>query len=158
MPQSWRSITDVYLFWQNPLLPTQPWNWNFGTSMCIFITHYLMGNILLAAQQQFIPLKIQNLFEVWRWGQNFQDSFRPCELLNTFPLNVTPLVSNILNVISNNRCHVHLKPLKKTDFDAGIYDEFFSSNFPHSWLYSFHSTQPEDTSLRFLATTLATIL
>ncbi len=147
IPQSRRYITAVYLFWQNPLLYTQLWN--YATIVCIFITPFLIGNVLLTAKQQFIPLKIQNLFEVWFWGQNSQGSLSPYELLTTFPLNVTvqlntkfliwkpkpckPLDSNILNVILNNRCQVHLKPLKKINSDAKMYYKFFFSNFPHSW-------------------------
>jgi hypothetical protein len=82
-----------------------------------------------------------------------------------FPLNATmqhntksliwklkPLDSSILNVILNNRRHVHLKPLKKTDFDVGIYYKFFFSSFPHSWPYSFHFAQPENILLRFSST------
>jgi len=165
-------MSIVYLFWQNPLLYTQLWN--SGTSVYIFITYLLIGNVLLTAQQPFIPLKIQNLFEVWLWGQNSQDSFNPYELLNTFSLNATmqhntkfliwkpkpsiPLDSNILNVILNSRCQVHLEPLKKPDSYAGIYYKFFSSSFPHSWPCFSHSAQHEDTPLKFLASTLAAVL
>jgi hypothetical protein len=69
-----------------------------------------------------------------------------------------PLDSNIMNVVLNNRCQVHLKPLKKTNSDAKIYYRFFSSNFPHSWPCFFHYAQPKDTPLRFLAPTLVIVL
>jgi hypothetical protein len=128
----------------------------------------------IASQQPFIPLKIQNLFEVWLWCQNSQVSFSPYELLNTLPLNATmqqntksfiwkpkpcrPLDSNILNVILNHKCQVHLEPFKKIDFDAWIYYKFFSSSFPHSWSCSSHFAQPKDTLSRFLAPTITIVL
>jgi hypothetical protein len=60
-----------------------------STSVCIFIAHFLIGNVLLVDQRPFTTLKLQNLFKVWLWDQNLQGSFNPYELLNTFPLNAT---------------------------------------------------------------------
>jgi hypothetical protein len=68
-----------------------------------------------------------------------------------------PLDSNTLNVILNNGCQVHLKPLKMTNSDAKIYYRFFSSIFPHSWPCFSHFAQPE-AFLKFLPPILTSVL
>jgi hypothetical protein len=139
-----------------------------SSHISLLVMYYWLPN------NNYTTKKIQNLFEVGLWGQNSQGSLSPYELLTIFPLNAImqhntksligkpkacrPLDSNILNMILNSRCQVHLKPLKKTDSDAKIYYNLFSSIFSHSWPCFSHSAQLEDTPLKFLAPTLVVVL
>jgi len=163
----------MFTDWQNPLLPTQPWN--SGTSMRAYNTHYIMDNVLQAAQQQFILLKQQESTQ-GLWGQNSQGSLGPYEMLTIFPLNATMQCTStslfwklenleifeskcsFKDLTLSKRYQARLEPLNGTDTYARMHDKFFSSSlFFHSWACLSHFAHPKDTPLKFLAFAITTV-